>query len=143
MNKTEFDEYVDGRYKSQVKWYSEKSSRNKKWYVGFQWGLIICSALTPILILLEPYSNLVPTIASVFVAIMATSLKTFKYQENWLSYRTIAESLKKEKHFYDAKLYEYADASDKEALFVERVEALISRENTKWIEIHKSEKTTK
>ena len=143
MNKKEFEEYVDGRYQSQIGWYSTKASSNKNWYVILQWGLIIASSLTPILILIEATDKIIPALVAVAVAIMASSLKTFKFQETWLSYRTIAESLKKEKHFYDAELYDYQEVDDKEALFVERVEALISRENTKWIEIHKSEKPKK
>lgn len=143
MNKKDFEEYVNGRYQSQINWYSTKASSNKNWYVILQWGLIITSSLTPILILVEGNNKLFPAFVAVAVAIMAASLKTFKFQETWLSYRTISESLKKEKYFYDAKLYEYQEVEDKEALFVERVEALISRENTKWIEIHKSEKPKK
>jgi hypothetical protein len=48
--------------------------------------------------------------------------------------------LKKEKHFYDAELFEYNEVEDKESFFIERVESLISRENTKWFEISKSMK---
>ena len=67
------------------------------------------------------------------MAIMA--LKTFKFQENWVNYRTIAEALKKEKHYYDAGALEYATVEDKEQLFVERVEVLISTESTSWMAI--------
>ena len=49
----------------------------------------------------------------------------------------LIETLKKEKHFYDASIDDYATSDDKEALFVERVEALMSRENTLWITTHK------
>ena len=70
---------------------------------------------------------------SVLVAILATSLKTFKFEENWINYRTTCETLKKEVHFYYARIGEYEDSEDKEALFVKRVEALISRENTLWL----------
>jgi len=41
--------------------------------------------------------------------------------------------LKKEIHFYRAGIDQYRDSEDKEALFVKRVEALISRENTLWL----------
>jgi hypothetical protein len=67
------------------------------------------------------------------VAILATSLKTFKFEENWINYRTTCETLKKEIHFYHAGIGEYEDSEDKEALFIKRVEALISRENTLWL----------
>jgi hypothetical protein len=72
-------------------------------------------------------------ITSVLVAILATSLKTFKFEENWLIYRTTCETLKKEIHFLNAGIDEYKDSQDREAVFVKRVEALISRENTLWL----------
>lgn len=50
-----------------------------------------------------------------------------------MNYRTISETLKKEKRFYDAGIYEYGETADKEKLFIERVENLISRENSLWI----------
>jgi hypothetical protein len=78
-------------------------------------------------------------LTSVIVAILTAALKTFKYQENWLNYRTTCETLRKEKYFYEAGLVEYASADDKEAAFVERVESLISRENTMWVSTHRAE----
>lgn len=62
-------------------------------------------------------------ITSVLVAIMATSLKTFKFEENWINYRTTCETLKKEINFFNAGIDEYKDSQDREGLFVKRVEA--------------------
>ena len=78
------------------------------------------------------------------MAIVTSSLKTFKYQENWINYRTTSETLKKEIYFYEAGIHGYENTDDKEALFVDRVESLISRENTMWVITHeKEEKSTK
>ena len=73
---------------------------------------------------------------AILLAIGTAALKTFKFQELWISYRTIAETLKKEEHFYRARIGDYQDVDDTEALFVERVESLISRENTLWVMTH-------
>lgn len=54
---------------------------------------------------------------------MATSLKTFKFEENWINYRTTCETLKKEINFFNAGIDEYKDSQDREGLFVKRVEA--------------------
>ena len=80
-----------------------------------------------------PWVKSLSLITSVLVAILATSLKTFKFEENWVNYRTTCETLKKEIHFFNAGLDEYKDSQDREGLFVRRVEALISRENTLWL----------
>ena len=152
MDKATFDKYVSDRYFGEIAWYDAKSIRNQIWYRTLQWGLILLSASTPVLIALAqktnsvPWLNMVPLMTSVVVAILATSLKTFKFEENWINYRTICETLKKEIHFYRAGIGEYEDSEDKEALFVKRVEALISRENTLWlttVEEKQEEKTAR
>ena len=76
-------------------------------------------------------------VLAIVLAIATAGLKTFKFEENWISYRTVAETLKKEKYYYDAAATEYATSEDKKRLFVERVEALISSENTLWMAIQR------
>jgi len=48
--------------------------------------------------------------------------------------------LKKEIHVLVAGIDEYKDSQDEEGLFVKRVEALISRENTLWLTTVKEKK---
>lgn len=73
------------------------------------------------------------------LAIGTAALKTFKFQENWINYRTVSETLKKEKYFYDAGIGGYDETENAEALFVERVESMISRENSLWVTIHRQQ----
>ena len=137
MGEEVFEKYLKERYKCQVKWYDKKSSRNKRYSHGFQWAAIIISALVPVLVALNPTQRWITITLSTVLAIATAALKTFKFEENWISYRTIAELLKKEKYHYDAEAIEYATVEDKKRLFVERVEALISSENTLWMAIQK------
>ena len=62
-----------------------------------------------------------------------------KAQENWINYRTTCETLRKEKYFYDGGIGEYRSAANAEAIFIERVESVIARENTLWISAQKPE----
>jgi Protein of unknown function (DUF4231) len=139
MDHPTFDKYVNERYVAEISWYDGKSMRNQIWYRTLQWSLIVLSASTPVVIALAqktdstPWVKSLSLITSVLVAILATSLKTFKFEENWINYRTTCETLKKEIHFFNAGLDEYKDSQDREGLFVRRVEALISRENTLWL----------
>ncbi len=138
MEEEEFEKYLKQRYECQVRWYDKSSSRNKRYSQIFQWTAIIISASVPVLVTLIPTWKWVPIITiilSIILAITTAALKTFKFEENWISYRTVAESLKKEKYYYDAGAIEYATAEGKKRLFVERVEALISSENTLWMAI--------
>lgn len=136
-----FEKYLKERYEDQVKWYSNRSSQYKRYYQWFQWAAIIISASLPVLVLAIPANfALFTVILSIILAVITTALKTFKFQEIWINYRTTAETLKKEKFCYDAGAIEYTDAENKEQLFIERVEALISRENTLWIATHTRKK---
>src|SRR5258707_5850759 len=68
--------------------------RNQVWYRTLQWGLILLSASTPVLVALAQKADSYPSlrsaslVTSVLLAILATSLRTFKFEENWLNYRT-------------------------------------------------------
>jgi hypothetical protein len=64
----------------------------------FQWGVIILSALVPAMVVSLPETaKWITAVVAVILAIGTAGLKTFKFQENWVNYRTVAESLKKEK----------------------------------------------
>ncbi len=149
MENGNFANYVKSRYLEQINWYARKARENQKKYYVLQWSLIILAATTPVLIefgqsgLVGKGFGHLATLTSVIVAILTAALKTFKYQENWINYRTTCETLKKEKYFYDAKIGDYQSEDSQEALFIERVESLISRENTLWISAHRPETKTK
>ena len=136
MNKEEFDAYLENRYYDQMKWYSSRARSNQRTYKRLQKTLIISSALTPILIGIDfstPYGRWLAITVSFIVVVSTSLLTTFKYHGKWINYRTTSETLKKEIHYYDAKIHDYVNSEDPEALFVQRVENLISRENTLWL----------
>ena len=137
MTDEQFDEYLKDRYQDQINYYGSKAGWNKRIYNWFQWSVIIVSSLLPVLVVsINEKYKLVAAGLSVVLAIGTSALKAFKYQENWLNYRQLAEALKQEKHFYDADLGAYANAPDKHAIFVDHVESLISRENAIWTNVH-------
>lgn len=145
MENKHFSEYIKDRYLGQIDWYDRKAQANQKIYRRLQWTLIILAALTPALIeldlddlLYEGFGHLA-TLTSIVVAILTAGLKTFKYQENWINYRTTCETLRREKYFYDARVGDYQNASNMEALFIERAESLMAGENTLWISTQKSD----
>jgi hypothetical protein len=144
MNKKDFEDYQKGRYQNQIDWYDRKAIQNHNRYKLLQWATLVLSVVTPILIIVETgHSKWIVVAIAALVAISTAALKTFKYQENWINYRTTCETLRKEIHFYNACIQGYEAVEDKEALFVERVESLISRENTLWIVTHEKEENAK
>lgn len=138
MEVQEFERYLKERYYPQVEWYDKKAMWNQKVYRFLQWGIIILAAITPVFIALtETLGKALPIVLSSLVAISSASLKAFKYQENWINYRTTCETLRKEIHYYNARIDDYSNADDPMGVFVKRVESLISRENTLWLTVQK------
>lgn len=45
-----------------------------------------------------------------------------------------------ERYYYNARVDDYGDFNDPMGLFIKRVEALISRENTLWLAVQKQKK---
>ncbi len=139
MKESEFTAYYRDRYQKEVEWYDTKASKNKWRYHTAYTIIIISSAVTPILALSE--LKWPTTIAATLIAIASGIEKLMKFQVNWINYRTICETLRKEEHLMNAGLSDYAQTDSKQALFVERVENLISRENTLWISTTDVKKT--
>jgi len=134
MEEKDFERYLKDRYYDQIEWYSEKARFNKRWYQIIQLLTIIVSALIPAIVCFGGESfEWIPAVLSIFIAILTGALNLFKFQENWANYRTTAENLKKEKWYFDARVGEYAYVEDPKALFVERVESLISKEHSDWL----------
>ncbi len=143
MNKVEFDDYLKERLEPQLDWYNKKASQNKRIYHWLQWTAIAISPVVPAMIAWAPDDLRLLTVAlSVVLAVVTSSLKTFRFQELWISYRTIARTLEKEKHLYIAKVNEYEYAENASRLLVQRTEEIMSRENMTWMEtqIRKEEK---
>ena len=145
MDKATFEKYLKERYHDQMDYYDTKSSFYQKRYKKFQWILIMLSALTPVLAALDgseifKYAgmvykfdlNIVVVITSAIVAILTTGLKTFQYQELWVSYRVTQELLKPELYYYQFNINGYETAENKEALFVQRIELILDTEHKGW-----------
>lgn len=150
---TNFDmqQYLNKRLFGQLKYFNEKSSSEKKKYMKYQRHLIIGSTITPLLVSLSAYTwkTLVPSDSfaniitfilyiitlgvSAYVGGLATFLKTFKYQENWTTTRAVCEMINREKFLYEAGVGEYGNSKKRDAIFVERIEGLLAREQNQWL----------
>ena len=67
------------------------------------------------------------------VALIAGALGLYQFENHWIEYRTTSESLKKEKFLFLTESEPFDKAPDENyQLLVQRVETLISKENTNW-----------
>ena len=138
MTLSGFKDYVKERYEDQVEWYSKSATKNKKWYRRYQVVIAVLSAVVTVTVAFGMNDDggsgwhIASLIASAAVTLLVTLQKTLRFHDNWVEYRTTAEDLKKERHYYDFLCGDYATAESPDKLFVERVEELISQQNTQW-----------
>ncbi len=130
--------YLEDRLEDQINWYDSKSIENQKKYKWLKAGEIIFSGLIPFFVILGQIHtafHYLTALSGVIVTILSAFNSLGKYHELWLEYRTTAETLKHERYFYITKSGPYKQLKREDAfkLLVERVESLISRENTQWI----------
>ena len=141
-------DYVVNRVNDQINWYDKKSMLSQKKYKFFTFVTILCSALTPIIanLVIPDYTyKLVVSILGVVVTLSQAIINMSKYNEQWIEYRTVCETLKQEKYMFIANAGVYRDHSDYETFiyFTERIESIISQENVNWANIKKQKQEEK
>jgi hypothetical protein len=127
-------DYLKNRLDDQISWYSKKSASNQKMYKRLQMITIITAASIPFLSGYTEFHELVKIVIGligVIIASITAILSLNKYQENWLNYRTTAESLKHQKYLYITGTDPYHEENAFNVL-VQQVETLISKENSNW-----------
>jgi hypothetical protein len=128
------EQYLNERLDDQINWYSKKSQTNQRWFKRLRLLEIIAAAIIPFLAGLGtkvPYYSIIIGALGVIIAVSAGLSALYKYHENWIEYRTTSETLKHEKYLYQAKCSPY-DNENALCCLVQRVEGLISKENTQW-----------
>ena len=129
------EEYFKKRLDDQINWYDQKSIWNQKWFKRLQVFQLIAAASIPIFVNYVTDSSgwlrLVVAILGASIAIVSGIIGLYKLQENWLEYRTTCESLRHEQFRYLTKTDPY-NIETPFPLLVNRVETLISKENTNW-----------
>ena len=141
MDNRDFDKYLTDRYHGQITWYDRRANQNKKRFFASKIYVIVVAVLVPVMVSAKVSPTWIPIVLSASIAIIEGLVSLFKFHELWIDYRTTCEMLRKEEYFYRAGLNDYSTATDKEALFVDRVESLVSRENTMWLARAKKEST--
>jgi hypothetical protein len=128
------EEYVEQRLSDQISWYDRKSSTNQRWFKWLRFTEIVAAATIPFLSGFAGNSfpiKIAIGALGVVVAVVASLLGLLQLQERWIEYRATAESLRREKFLFLTQTDPY-DKDDAFHLLVQRVEALLSKENTEW-----------
>jgi hypothetical protein len=127
------------RLDEQIGWYGDRSSWNQRGYKVLKVVVIVIAASIPVLSnaslpLLPPEGapRWVLGVLGALIAIIEGIQQVYQFHTNWISYRATCEGLKREKFLYLAKAGPYA-AGDPDVLLAERIEAVMTQENVKWV----------
>ncbi len=133
-------EYFDQRLEDQITWYSDASDHSKVLYSGLRVIEIVAAAIIPLLSGMNNllYGKWIIGGLGMLIAISAATGSLFKYHENWIQYRATSEALKHEKFLFLGRSAPY-DGENAFQILVQRVEQLISKENSNWTVAVKTE----
>ncbi len=127
-------EYIKERVDDQIGWYDKKGMHNQRWYKVLRALETFLSLTTPFLAAFAStfsWAKIVIGAVGLGIAAIASTLNLYKFQENWIEYRSTTEALRHEKYLYLTKSGPY-NIECPFNVFVERIESLISKENTNW-----------
>ena len=129
------EKYVVERLEKQQAWYSNKSSDFKKWCNILGVIQIIILGVVPVANLLNVPRLWISVVTGIAAILLGLS-NHFKLREQWLSYRTVSESLKHHKYLYLTHTFPYEE-HDRFHTLVVNVEQIISTENSNWSQLMK------
>jgi hypothetical protein len=131
------DDYMVNRVDDQIQWYDKKSQSAQWWFKRLSGVEVLSAAAIP---LIAGFGNelsplfpvkLVVGVLGAMIVVISSFVSINQFQEKWIEYRTTCESLKHEKFLFLTKAEPYQN-NDAFNLFVQRIESLISKENSAW-----------
>src|SRR5436309_16084468 len=94
------NEYLQQRVDDQINWMEGKSKYNQVQYKRLKVMELISAAAIPLLVSYHDYGKIFQVITGmlgVLIIVLNGIQQLYKYHENWLTYRTTLEALKREK----------------------------------------------
>jgi hypothetical protein len=119
------------RLDDQLDWYDRKSAFSKRWYIRLRLASLVAAAAVPVTSTFGRPA--ITSVLGVLIVIVEGVQQLNGFHENWMRYRSTAESLKHEKYLHAALAGPYHSADDPKRLLAERVEELVSTENSRWV----------
>jgi hypothetical protein len=137
-------EYLQRRLEQQRQWHSEKAAWNKRWFYSTEIATLFAGASIPVVNLLFANQSfragVLSAILGAIVVLAAALGKLFKFHENWLQYRTVVETLGREKELYLNAAAEYAEVDEarRNQLLVERIENILTTTTSQFVAAHQT-----
>ena len=122
-------QYLDG----QLDWYDARGSANRQMFQRLKIAVVFAAALIPFVSAISAIPVQVTGGLGVLIVVLEQIQQMNQYSANWISYRAIAEKLRRERLLYSARAGVYATVSDPAALLAERMDEATSREQAQWL----------
>ena len=136
-------DYLERRLHPQEGWHDKRARLNKRLFYTVEVSTLLAGAAIPVVnlwVVKDAYlAGVLSAALGGVVVISAAVGKLFKFHENWLHYRALAEALARERELYSVGGGDYsrAEGNRRHRLLVERVENLIANKTAQFIETHK------
>jgi hypothetical protein len=138
--------YLNDRIEAQINWHSEKANWNKTKYYLAEIITLVSGAIIPVINVVDVFPDpamvrmLSASLAA--LAVLAAGIsKLYKFQENWLNFRALAEALRREKELYFYHVGDYESQVDRrQKLLVERVENMLASATSQFVSIQRAER---
>lgn len=127
-------DYLQERVDEQIKWMEKKSAENQQKYKSYKIAEIVTAAAIPFLAGLQNENTNVKIIIGILgvgLVVLNGLQQLYKYHENWITYRSAIEVLRRERILYETQTAPY-NGADAFAIFVQNFEALLANENKVW-----------
>jgi hypothetical protein len=129
----------------QSAWYGAQAHRARFRYMLMKGTQILLAAAIPVIAVSSPSNKQrwASAILGSLIGVIEGLIQLGQYQQNWLLYRATRQALKREEFLHRAKAGPYSGASDADTLYVERCDAVMSGETTKWLASQEQAAATK
>lgn len=120
-----------------IEWYVDKCGSSKRWYKVLKLFQIILAIMIPVISHLEMvFTKWIISISGALIAIFESLQYMNQYEARWVTRRSTAERLKREKFLFLSAAGPYKGLGEDKSLVLlaERVEDLVSEEHRSWID---------
>lgn len=124
--------YIEQRLEEQMSWYDRAARRSMVFYYVLTIGAAIGSGTVPIVVAFDQAQ--IGAVLGGAASVLTASVAIMKSQENWIRYRSTWNTLGSERFQYRTRTGPYLgrDGEQARALFVDRVEGILTNEYQTW-----------
>ena len=109
------EDYIMERFNGSIKWYDREAGKAKKAYMRLRLVSVVGGALVPVLINVDiPYMTATTTVISLLVLLAVSIDSVYHYGEQWSSYRSTEQFLRREYYLYTVNEGPYRHLNDRQ-----------------------------